>query len=398
MRKTAAEIWWEDIAGPAGLAEKTINAVLQSNSVFLLCDAPLAWAMSLRGSVEAEVCSRNLAFNDLDAQEWLAEEEIDVFLVKKLCPQHATGYLRTRSAKGQGLRESGLLANTVIWVRNLRSAAAPVWMNFVSAYRGRTLQDGVFVLELEEPAELRKFSQRIVLLQTGQDITKNDLRLFLSILARRAEAIPAYAREYAVGLCSALAWPDAELGAALLKQEALAAPPLECLKAVWHEQFLEDARMQRCAARPEHPVYRLENGEEAALERAAWAAQLETAFPLIERERLILLERWRPEIEAALDTEYWEPQSGKTGTIQHNGLRLESIFEVEIGTLVYMMTVRRKDDHTQYLLYLPEEAARARLHLLHRMRNKLAHLEQCAPEDMAALLSGHGEVMQTAGV
>ncbi len=60
--------------------------------------------------------------------------------------------------------------------------------------------------------------------------------------------------------------------------------------------------------------------------------------------------------------------------------------EVELGTLCYMMRCRVSGDYR--MLYIPEEADRERIRFLHECRNKLAHMNCCAPGQVAALLDG----------
>lgn len=70
------------------------------------------------------------------------------------------------------------------------------------------------------------------------------------------------------------------------------------------------------------------------------------------------------------------------------GERLEEAENVELGTLVRMMVLRRKEDHNQYLLYIPEEQTREWISFLRTCRNKLAHHVPCPQVEMYRLLFG----------
>lgn len=99
-------------------------------------------------------------------------------------------------------------------------------------------------------------------------------------------------------------------------------------------------------------------------------------FPLIELERQKLIEKWHDSIEEALHENH----------VEQFGAAVTDPAEVELGTLCYMMRCRVSGDYR--MLYIPEEADRERIRFLHECRNKLAHMNCCAPGQVAALLDG----------
>lgn len=74
-----------------------------------------------------------------------------------------------------------------------------------------------------------------------------------------------------------------------------------------------------------------------------------------------------------LHTAAWDFRKGELSTLRQFGEELRSAADVELGTLVYMMGLRRSDDHSQWLLYIPDEEEREWVYFLCECRNKLAH-------------------------
>lgn len=135
-----------------------------------------------------------------------------------------------------------------------------------------------------------------------------------------------------------------------------------------------------------HPFMLIRENAIVELDRKVWAAQLQTAFPVIELERTALVKKWVNEIEVALGEEYFDQVKYETGHITQFGEQIDDPFDVELGTLVRMMYLRKNKNKEQYLLYIPDENDRSRIHFLHQRRNELAHMVKCLPEHMDELL------------
>ena len=118
-----------------------------------------------------------------------------------------------------------------------------------------------------------------------------------------------------------------------------------------------------------------------------WQAQLQTVFADIEMERLRITAQWEGLITDALHTAAWDFRKGDLDTLRQFGEELRSAADVELGTLVYMMGLRKSDDHSQWLLYIPDEEEREWIYFLCKCRNKLAHHTNCSPEEMLRLLA-----------
>ena len=184
--------------------------------------------------------------------------------------------------------------------------------------------------------------------------------------------LPEEFRLYAAQLAAHLAGLNGELVPPLLQYLRPDQEPAESLKEIRHDILVDPSLLP----------------DPARLEQSVWKAQIQTVFADIEMARLRIVSDWSDAIEDALETEYWEPQKNRTGFIEQMGERLTEAEGVELGTLVRMMALRRKEDHNQYLLYIPDEQTREWICFLRTCRNKLAHHVPCPQAEMSQLLSG----------
>lgn len=175
-------------------------------------------------------------------------------------------------------------------------------------------------------------------------------------------------------MAARLCGTDAEFAAALLEDVHFrhVQPDLEQLGAL-----AEKHGFRRGAASAGHIMCHILNGDREEITRRIWAAQVQVLFPLIELETSDIVHRFEKEITEALQAE----------KVDQYGNRITDIGDVEIGTLYYMMTTRRKSDKENYLLYVREESLREKITDLHELRNRLAHGKLCSPEEADRLMS-----------
>ncbi|WP_144079657.1 hypothetical protein [Rubellimicrobium thermophilum] len=95
--------------------------------------------------------------------------------------------------------------------------------------------------------------------------------------------------------------------------------------------------------------------------RRVWRAQLATFFPTLEEARLALIDRHRPRLR--IDDHL-------------RALGATSVEEIELGALCHQL--RKALDRREA----------ARLEILARLRNRLAHRQPGAPEACLSLLAG----------
>ena len=97
-------------------------------------------------------------------------------------------------------------------------------------------------------------------------------------------------------------------------------------------------------------------------------------FPVIEMERIEIIEKYRDAISQAL----------ADNNFAQYGEQITDPMEVELGSLCFMMSHRQ--DVYMYMLYISDETDRERIRFLHECRNLLAHVSICNPEQVRKLL------------
>lgn len=362
--------WWENITGPQLLVEHMADSLSQGNNVVLHIEGGLPWREQLRDYVahrleQVRVQSVTLASECL--REQIVPALLEALFRNELsrCPAAYKDQLRY-------LREKKILAGSVIWIIPQGREDLTEVFRFLSDYRGKDLNSyGTLILEVPEEQKLPRIPERVTTLRSGEYIRRSDLELYASILADGTRARPELKRYMtctAVNLLNtSVEWISAFLQSVDFTQEE----PDEALIRLW-----EDGSIPPPEDRP----------DAQALHLKVWDAQVQAVFAQIELERLGITEDYKACIEDALDTEYWEPKRDRIGFIQQWGVRPESSLDVELGTLVRMMALRRNGERDTPLLSFQDPAIRNRIIFLTECRNRLAHHQTCTPVQMRELL------------
>lgn len=124
----------------------------------------------------------------------------------------------------------------------------------------------------------------------------------------------------------------------------------------------------------EHILWFYRNNKKVELKHRIWVAQVQVLFPVIEMERIEIIEKYQETISQVL----------ADNVITQYGEQITNPMEVELGTLCFMME-HRQDDYT-YMLYISDEKDRERIRFLHECRNQLAHVSICNPKYVSKLL------------
>lgn len=362
--------WWENITGPQMLVERVAAHLLDGKSVVLQLNTAIPWREQLRDFIAHRL--EQVPLRPLNWRGGCAKAQIVPELLDRLYRSGASVCPTAYRAQLKYLKNEGIFAHCVVWISSAGDQDLSGLLQFLSDYQGKDLQrHGAFVLEVPESQSLPSLSDSCVVLRCGDHIRRSDLLLFASILAdsnARAQELKGYMA------CAAanLAGQDAELIPEILHRvDFEQEDPGEALSRLWDEGSIP------CPDR--RP-----DGQE--LQMRVWAAQLQSAFALIELERLRIAEEYGELIEESLTAEYWEPKWDRTGFIRQRNDELGSASDVELGTLVRMMSLRRNDDRAQPLLSFPGHELQGRIIFLTECRNNLAHHRVCTPDQMYGLL------------
>ncbi len=123
-----------------------------------------------------------------------------------------------------------------------------------------------------------------------------------------------------------------------------------------------------------HVLALIRNNNFNEIRHRIWVAQVKALYPVIELERNEMLNKYKKDIEAVLNS---------IPIKQFNRL-LTKVEDVELGTLVYMLS-SSVDSSGYKLLYMPDDKDRERIFFLHDCRNQIAHTKICSPEQIQRL-------------
>ena len=377
--RTPEDLWWKDIAGAAAYIED-LTDTLNGNRIPVLCSADgLPWPETMQAQVQEALRSgsgnSDLMVLPIDRHEDPAPVEA---CLAGYIPRRLRDCYRGSSAQGLAVffRREGCLRNKILWVRCPDEKDLQEWLTFFELYGPSSPETGGCVLEFtgSPRPDVRKKLARA--LPYADYVSRHDVQLFASLLSRQSDAgrkMPGVWKEYAAAVAARLCETDAEFAAALLEDVDFrhVQPDLEKLEAL-----AEAHGFRREAASAGHITYHILNGDREEITRRIWAAQVQVLFPLIELETSDIVHRFEKEIAEALQAE----------KVEQYGNRITDIGDVEIGTLYYMMTTRRKSDKESYLFYVREESLREKITDLHEFRNRLAHGKLCSPEEADRLM------------
>ena len=370
MIADAITLWWETMAGPQILIRRIADALSEGKNVLLRTSGRLPWQEQMR-----DILSHQLSSTTIE------QAELGPGTPQQLIPQLLGQLRRTRAslcpleyrAQLTYLLDEQIFQGSVVWLQPDYDCDLRPAVHLLSDFRGKGLErSGCFVLAVPDQFSLPRLSGSVEVIDCSEAVHFGDVRLFASILADMQPGLPEEFRLYAAQLAAHLAGLNGELVPPLLQYLRPDQEPAESLKEIRHDILVDPSLLP----------------DPARLEQSVWKAQLQTVFADIEMARLRIVSDWSDAIEDALETEYWEPQKNRMGFIEQMGERLTEAEGVELGTLVRMMALRRKEDHNQYLLYIPDEQTREWICFLRTCRNKLAHHVPCPQAEMSQLLSG----------
>lgn len=368
MIADTATLWWELMAGPQLLIGKVADALYEGKNVLLQASGCLPWQDQMR-----DFLTHRISYTQIEPVR-LHRGPAAQIVPQILRQLHRSRVNRCPSdyrAQLAYLKGERIFQGSVIWIQLEPDCPAAPIAQLLSDFRGGGIEaGGALILELPDTVPVPRLSAAAEVISCGKMVRFGDVRLFSSILADSDSKIPDPYKSYAAQLATQLSGGDGELVPVLL-------------------QYLrpdEEPRDSLARLRQDMPEYaeRLPNG--AKLEQQIWKAQLHTAFSEIEMARIQTVSEYADIIEKALNTEYWDPKRDETGFIKQPGVTLTCSDDVELGTLTFMMAVRQKSDHSQYLLYIPDEQMRKKIFFLHDCRNELAHHRSCQSDKMWKLL------------
>lgn len=372
------EFWWRNITGPHVVVTKVSEALLDNHMVVLAVPTNLPWRHSMRGTIQTafrdRVDARDIVIESIDVVDE-NPEGIDPgrFILSRFASSVVSRGYREKSKVSiqEYISVKNVIKNRIVWVKGLKGAVATQWIKFCRGFGNRSLQEGLFVLEVQgivHQADVKPMK----LIQFNEYVSNYDVQLFNSFVLDEQNKYSDKWKNYIATVAASICDTDAEVSAELLEivdftqESAIEGIKLIAELPAYARRGTEESS--------NHVLWYGRNNRTAELEHRLWRAQIQVLFPIIEMERINIIEKWQNIIQDALDnnhiTQYNEP--------------LQNARDVELGSLCYMM--KQRTTNGLYVLYIPDENERDWISFLHDCRNQLAHVNCCTTEQISRLL------------
>ena len=378
------EFWWNNITGAHVVVSRVADALLENKMVILKVPSDLPWRYSMRSSIhtafQERTDTRDVVIETIDVADDNPEnlEPGRLLLQKYATSSISKGYReRSKVSIQDYISQKDVIRNRIIWVKGIDGATTDKWINFCKGFTPKTAAEGLFVLEVRgkiTPPENRF----IEYIDFSECVSSYDVQLFNSFVLDDEDENIGYKsdiwKKYISATAAMVCNVDAEVSERLLH-----AVDFRCESAI--DGIARIAEMPEFSRRgvesgADHVLWLYRNGKNTELMHRIWASQVQVLFPVIEMERIEIIEKYRSEIKDAL----------QTNVISQYGEQISDPMEVELGSLCYMMSHRQNSDAYMYILYIPEEKDRERIKFLHECRNLLAHVSCCEPNQVRKLL------------
>lgn len=365
--------WWEEVPGPRGVVTSIVDACATGRSALLVTGHPMPWRESLEGVVRGALERRLDGDLVLIGPDDLEDEgrEPGEFLLERYAPRDVSMAYRSGTGKSRAdyIVERRLFSNSVIWVRGLDAEREAEWIRFCEGFPSRSRQDGVVLVEVSHAQGPQSGGKRsLKVIDADRLVTRFDVMLYCSSLVglTSSEGTSPEQLSYRASLLARICGKDIELcarvnelcidGSVASALDEIASFVLACDRVV--EESGETRReLAGTGAR-----------DRADLERRVWEAQVESIFPLVERERMEIVSSLSHELEWCLGQH----------EVNQYGERVISPVDIELGTMVYTIAMG---------WLVVDSSLKRRIHLLRDIRNAIAHGSMSCDENIRELLS-----------
>ena len=366
-----SEFWWANITGAHLVISKIVEALTENCTVIIDIPVDLPWRHQMRSSAEDEFRKLSgISDTILEVVDATDDVPVDVapgrFLLDRFAQNKEVrnGY-RERSQRSiqEYIIENTVLKNRIIWVKGMLNSQVSDWLSFCRDYNSNNEENGLFVLEIQGGVHKQDNNMRSIRLL--ECISNYDVQLFSSFIVEEKSALSNVWRRYLSTATAIICDIDAEIASHLLEIiDPKKQSPLDIIMemASWQEYSVRGADDES-----NHIFMHCRNNNKKELEQRLWKAQVQVLFPLIEMERIKIIESYYRELQTTIEQKH----------IEQYGEKITKPIQLELGTLCFLMNryscIRDKD-------------ARERISFLHKCRNHLAHAHCCSTSEVCELL------------
>lgn len=366
-----SEFWWANITGAHLVISKIVEALTENCTVIIDIPVDLPWRHQMRSSAEDEFRKLSgISDTIIEVVDATDDVPVDVapgrFLLDRFAQNKEVrnGY-RERSQRSiqEYIIENTVLKNRIIWVKGMLNSQVSDWLSFCRDYNSNNEENGLFVLEIQGGVHKQDNNMRSIRLL--ECISNYDVQLFSSFIVEEKSALSNVWRRYLSTATAIICDIDAEIASHLLEIiDPKKQSPLDIIMemASWQEYSVRGADDES-----NHIFMHCRNNNKKELEQRLWKAQVQVLFPLIEMERIKIIESYYRELQTTIEQKH----------IEQYGEKITKPIQLELGTLCFLMNryscIRDKD-------------ARERISFLHKCHNHLAHAHCCSTSEVCELL------------
>lgn len=280
-------------------------------------------------------------------------EDPGYYLFQRYCKREKRAQYRPGIGYAKFLAGSDeiVLNNYILWIVDVSEEQANKWYEFIQSYNkelGKERRGCTFIIETRSDLVFRE-QKRLKTISYKKEIEYYDNYLF-NMLAVASLKEPVVFKQYLAEVVTLLILDDVELSAECIKRgRAFLENPIEVLTEIKNSEVRRD-QTKFCFAINEKQLF-----------ECFWEAQIKVVFPVIEKQRNSIINRYRKEIESLL------PITGAYGEMVYEAE------EVEIGMLSHFVT--------QGKLQVTYEDSKI-ISKLRSARNILAHIKALPQKDI----------------
>ena len=322
-----SEFWWANITGAHLVISKIVEALTENCTVIIDIPVDLPWRHQMRSSAEDEFRKLSgISDTIIEVVDATDDVPVDVapgrFLLDRFAQNKEVrnGY-RERSQRSiqEYIIENTVLKNRIIWVKGMLNSQVSDWLSFCRDYNSNNEENGLFVLEIQGGVHKQDNNMRSIRLL--ECISNYDVQLFSSFIVEEKSALSNVWRRYLSTATAIICDIDAEIASHLLEIiDPKKQSPLDIIMemASWQEYSVRGADDES-----NHIFMHCRNNNKKELEQRLWKAQVQVLFPLIEMERIKIIESYYRELQTTIEQKH----------IEQYGEKITKPIQLELGTL-----------------------------------------------------------------
>lgn len=336
-------VWWKKITNASRFLNLITEGVQEGCCIMLQLPDTVPWHFTMIDILSEELENQNS--NRVLVRTRDTGTDPGEYLFQNYCRKEKRVQYRPGIGYAKFLAESSEIAlnNYILWIVADSDEQAKNWYTFIQSYNkslGKSRNGCIFIIETESKQSFRD-QGRIRVIAYQKEIEYYDCYLF-NMLAAASLKESAIFKQYLTEAVTLVIPNDVELSAECIKRgRAFLEDPAKTVREIIESEI-------RC----EGQKFVFEVSEKQMQERI-WEAQIKVVFPVVEKKRSGLINKYRKYIEGLL------PVTGAYGEVVYEAEA------VEIGMISHLVTSGK--------LQVSSEDAKV-ISKLRNARNVLAHV------------------------